>query len=93
MEENATKKKKQKKPRVIHALGNIKWGFVPANVRKHCGLFLVDDPNTQYLLQGMKTVEAVDTLQTKWDREHDIKLRENATFGSNVRFLSFPFFS
>ena len=34
VEENTTKKKKQKKPRVIHALGNIKWGFVPANVRK-----------------------------------------------------------
>ena len=30
-------------------------------------------------------VEGVETLQTKWDREHDIKLRENATFGSNVK--------
>ena len=38
VEENTTKKKKQKKPRVIHALGNIKWGFVPANVRKDWNL-------------------------------------------------------
>ena len=30
-------------------------------------------------------MEGVETLQTKWDREHDIKLRENATFGSNVK--------
>ena len=27
--EQRNKKKKQKKPRVIHALGNIKWGFAP----------------------------------------------------------------
>ena len=32
VEENARKKQKQKKPRVIHALGNIKWGFVPPHV-------------------------------------------------------------
>ena len=44
VEENATKKKKQKKPRVIHALGNIKWGFVPANVREHCGSFPIPWP-------------------------------------------------
>ena len=60
------KKKQKKKPRVIHALGNIKWGFVPPQ-------------------QGT-AVAGVESLQTKWDREHDIKLRENATFGSNVRF-------
>jgi hypothetical protein len=36
------------------------------------------------LLQSRNKTEGVDTLQTKWDREHDIKLRENATFGSNV---------
>ena len=58
------KKKKKKKPRVIHALGNIKWGFVPP--------------------QGNAAVAGVESLQTKWDREHDIKLRENQTFGSNV---------
>ena len=38
---------------MIHALGNIKWGFTP---------------------RGGK-VEAIDTLQTKWDREHDIKMK------------------
>ena len=48
-------KKKKKKPRVIHALGNIKWGFTPKG----------------------GTVEAIDTLQTKWDREHDIKMKVN----------------
>ena len=53
MEERDKSKKKKKKPRVIHALGNIKWGFTP---------------------RGRK-VEAIDTLQTKWDREHDIKMK------------------
>lgn len=53
MEERDKSKKKKKKPRVIHALGNIKWGFTP---------------------RGGK-VEAIDTLQTKWDREHDIKMK------------------
>ena len=53
MEERDKNKKKKKKPRVIHALGNIKWGFTP---------------------RGGK-VEAIDTLQTKWDREHDIKMK------------------
>ena len=47
------KNKKKRKPRVIHALGNIKWGFTP---------------------RGDK-VEAIDKLQTKWDREHDIKMK------------------
>ena len=54
-ERDKNKKKKKKKPRVIHALGAIKWGFTP---------------------RGGK-VEAIETLQTKWDREHDIKLKVN----------------
>ena len=29
MVEEQTKKSKKKKPRVIHALGNMKWGFAP----------------------------------------------------------------
>ena len=32
VEENSKKKQNKKKPRVIHALGNIKWGFVPPSV-------------------------------------------------------------
>jgi hypothetical protein len=32
VEHEAKNKKKKKKPRVIHALGNIKWGFVPPHV-------------------------------------------------------------
>ena len=39
VEENAAKKKKQKKPRVIHALGNIKWGFVNSSVSRHLPRF------------------------------------------------------
>ena len=53
VEERSKKEKKKRKPRVIHALGAIKWGF------------------TQ---RGGK-VDPVDVLQTKWDREHDIKLK------------------
>ena len=30
VEQRNKKNKKKKKPRVIHALGNIKWGFTPA---------------------------------------------------------------
>ena len=29
VEEQTKKKAKKKKPRVIHALGNMKWGFAP----------------------------------------------------------------
>ena len=64
MEERDKNKKKKKKPRVIHALGNIKWGFTP---------------------RGGK-VEAIDTLQTKWDREHDIKMKVIHSFRSNAFF-------
>ena len=53
VEEQNKNKKKKKKPRVIHALGALKWGFTPVNQK----------------------VEPIETLQTRWDREHDIKLK------------------
>jgi hypothetical protein len=62
------KKRNKKKPRVIHALGNMKWGFAPPQAG---------------------TVN-VDTLQTRWDREHQMKTLQDQTFGgSNVSFDEF----
>ena len=60
-EQDKKKKKKKKKPRVIQALGNMKWGFAPPT----------------------GGVMNVDQLQTKWDREHQLKETEKATFGGS----------
>ena len=43
--EQRNKKKKQKKPRVIHALGNIKWGFAPPT---KSGIATVDQLQTKW---------------------------------------------
>ena len=60
-EKEKKNKRKQKKPRVIHALGNMKWGFAPPQA-------------------GAMNV---DTLQTKWDREHHMKQMQDQTFGGS----------
>ena len=60
-EQEKTKKKKKKPPRVIHALGNMKWGFAP---------------------QQSGTIQ-VDALQTRWDREHQMKQLQDNTFGGS----------